>query len=323
MNPTPPPSTAEFCRDLLGEDEPDVPDDASNTAETDYLSTDSEEEDEMDADVQSAPPRRLQKYKARDGTEWTTAPRAANYENPQPLRVIDPSLKSAAARAASTPAEYVDLFLTAEMIDHIVTCTNPEIALRAARYQSRQYHLGPTDPVEVKTLLGLIILAGVEKSSHQSTRDLWSNIFGASAYRAVMQVNRADFLLVCLRFDKKNTREERSDDKFGKFRHIWNLFTAACFQHYEPSGHLCLDETMYGFRGNCAFKTFIPTKPEKFGLKIISLCDARTFYFLNGVPYLGAEQPRPPPPAPAPPSETESSTRKLSLIHISEPTRPY
>lgn len=32
---------------------------------------------------------------------------------------------------------------------------------------------------------------------------------------------------------------------------------------------------------------FIPSKPDKYGLKIISLCDSRTFYFISGLPYVG------------------------------------
>lgn len=29
---------------------------------------------------------------------------------------------------------------------------------------------------------------------------------------------------------------------------------------------------------------FIPSKPDKYGLKIILLCDARTFYLISGIP---------------------------------------
>jgi len=35
---------------------------------------------------------------------------------------------------------------------------------------------------------------------------------------------------------------------------------------------------------------YLPSKPDKYGLKIISICDARTFYFLSGIPYVGREQ---------------------------------
>jgi len=34
---------------------------------------------------------------------------------------------------------------------------------------------------------------------------------------------------------------------------------------------------------------YLPSKPVKYELKIISLCDARTFYFCRGIPYIGKE----------------------------------
>lgn len=48
-----------------------------------------------------------------------------------------------------------------------------------------------------------------------------------------------------------------------------------------------MDETLLSFRGKCPFKMYIPSKSDKYGLKIISLCDARTFYFFGGIPYVG------------------------------------
>ncbi|XP_025193545.1 piggyBac transposable element-derived protein 4-like [Melanaphis sacchari] len=34
---------------------------------------------------------------------------------------------------------------------------------------------------------------------------------------------------------------------------------------------------------------YLPAKPDKYGLKIISICDAKTFYFYGGIPYIGKE----------------------------------
>lgn len=32
------------------------------------------------------------------------------------------------------------------------------------------------------------------------------------------------------------------------------------------------------FRGRCSFKQYIPSKPNRYGIKIFALSDARTFY---------------------------------------------
>lgn len=280
-----------LCNQLLNPEEDDYPEDQSESADSDHLLTDDEEDDEFAAETTTGHSRRPTQYTARDGSVWSTTTPRYDTNNPPPMTLIVPQLRSPAARAAVTPADFLNLFLTPKLMDHIVECTNEEIAIRAEKYKTKQYHTSPTNSVELRTLIGLIVLAGAEKASHRSTKDLWSNIFGPSCYRAVMQINRAEFLLLCLRFDHKSTRGDRMEDKFGHFRQVWASFVSSCREHYEPSSHLTIDETMYGFRGNCGFKTYIPTKPEKFGIKMISLCDARNYYYLNGVPYLGADRP--------------------------------
>ncbi|KAJ8876655.1 hypothetical protein PR048_021102 [Dryococelus australis] len=44
-------------------------------------------------------------------------------------------------------------------------------------------------------------------------------------------------------------------------------------------------EQLFGFHGRCVFKMFIPLKPDKYGIKILMMCDAKTFYLLNAQVY--------------------------------------
>lgn len=44
-----------------------------------------------------------------------------------------------------------------------------------------------------------------------------------------------------------------------------------------------------GFRGKCPFRVYIGSKPDKYGLKIITMCDARTYYMVDAIPYVGKE----------------------------------
>lgn len=41
------------------------------------------------------------------------------------------------------------------------------------------------------------------------------------------------------------------------------------------------------FRGRCRFKVNMPKKPAKYGLKVMVMADAKTYYFLNGYVYTG------------------------------------
>lgn len=42
-----------------------------------------------------------------------------------------------------------------------------------------------------------------------------------------------------------------------------------------------------GFRGRCPFKMYLPSKPNKYGIKIILICDNSTKYMFNADVYLG------------------------------------
>ena len=68
---------------------------------------------------------------------------------------------------------------------------------------------------------------------------------------------------------------------------MWDDFLANCIKYYEPSNTCTVDEQLLSFRGRCRFRMYIPSKPDKYGLKIISLNDAKTFYMINAIPYVG------------------------------------
>lgn len=44
------------------------------------------------------------------------------------------------------------------------------------------------------------------------------------------------------------------------------------------------------FRGKCRFRQYIANKPAKYGIKIFSLVDSRTFYTLNMEIYCGQQE---------------------------------
>ncbi|RWR98522.1 piggyBac transposable element-derived protein 4-like protein, partial [Dinothrombium tinctorium] len=46
---------------------------------------------------------------------------------------------------------------------------------------------------------------------------------------------------------------------------------------------------MAGFRGRCPFRQYIASKPDKYGMKMWVLCDARNNYQFNTQPYLGKQ----------------------------------
>ena len=50
-----------------------------------------------------------------------------------------------------------------------------------------------------------------------------------------------------------------------------------------------VDEQLHAFRWRCPFRIYIPNKPAKYGNKISMVFFADSFYYLNSLPYLGAD----------------------------------
>ncbi|XP_033218236.1 piggyBac transposable element-derived protein 4-like [Belonocnema kinseyi] len=172
----------------------------------------------------------------------------------------------------------------------IVCHTNEEIVRRQALVPNSERYAGQTDTMEIEALIGFLLLCGATKNSDLKLSELFSRKFSIPFYRCVTSLNRMKFLISHLRFDSKETWVERKrNDKFAPFREFWDIFIASCGKYYTPSEYVTADETLLSFRGRCPFKMYLPNTPDKYGLKIVSLCDARTFYFFNGIPYVGRE----------------------------------
>lgn len=107
-------------------------------------------------------------------------------------------------------------------------------------------------------------------------------------YRAAMSIKRFEFLIRCLRFDDKETRDKRRDaSKLAPVSDMWNIFLENCRKHYKPGSYLTIDEQLVPFRGRCPFRMFMPKKPAKYGIKINMMVDCSTKYMIDALPYTG------------------------------------
>ncbi|KAJ8926975.1 hypothetical protein NQ314_020616 [Rhamnusium bicolor] len=56
---------------------------------------------------------------------------------------------------------------------------------------------------------------------------------------------------------------------------------------YSPSENVTIDEKLEGLRGRCSFRQYIPSKPNKYRIKIFALSDAKMYYTMNLEVYVG------------------------------------
>ncbi|CAH2008058.1 unnamed protein product [Acanthoscelides obtectus] len=175
----------------------------------------------------------------------------------------------------------------------IVTYTNVEISRNQTQLSRSQRYTGQTDKTELEASFGLLYISGLLKNSHVNLEELWPKKYGAPIFRATMSKNMFSLLIKNLRLDDNATRKKRKElDKFCAIRDIWERYVENCRNNYTPSEYVTVDEQLIGFRGCCPFRMYIPNKPDKYGIKIMMLCDAKTFYMFSAIPYIG-EKDRP------------------------------
>lgn len=143
--------------------------------------------------------------------------------------------------------------------------------------QMQTYH-HTTDITEINAFIGLIYHAAQWKSNRVDVKDLWSSANGITLYRCTMSKSRFIFLSNCLRFDIRETRS--ADDRLAPIRDIWDKFIANCEFYYDASNEITVVEQLLSFRGRCKFRMYIKSKPDKYGIKIITMNDAKTFYLV-------------------------------------------
>ena len=192
------------------------------------------------------------------------------------------------ARDAKTAVGCWDNLFTDEMLDMIVKYTNQYMDTIRDKF-SRERDINPMDVIEIRAFIGLLYLAGAYRGNRQSLEELWGKEGdGIEKFGLVMNIKRFKTLIRCLRFDDRNAREERKkEDKLAPVRDIFQKFMQNCQKSYIPGENMIIDEMLPGFRGNCPFRQFIPSKPTKYGIKCFALTDAKMCYTYNIEIYAG------------------------------------
>lgn len=196
----------------------------------------------------------------------------------------------AGAKNLRTELEIWKYFFTNDILNLIVHYTNKHIQSVRSNYQ-RERDARDTDSLEIQALIGLLYLAGVLKSNRLNLEELWTkNATGVELFRLTMSEHRFRFLLIHLRFDNLETREDRRQlDKLAPIREIFDNVVDNFKDAYTPFEFVTIDEKLEAFRGRCNFRQYIPSKPNKYGIKIFALADSKTFYTLNMEVYVGKQ----------------------------------
>ncbi|KAG7177743.1 PiggyBac transposable element-derived protein 4-like 6 [Homarus americanus] len=222
------------------------------------------------------------------GLRWSNKPVMETV--PKPNRDIVNGIRSGPdglATIADTPEQCLELFLDLDMINEIVIHTNSAISAISEKVSTKNATVEETSVDEIKALIGILIFSGCRRDNHLSTAEMWNTQVGSPLYQAAMSERRFSFLLECLCFDEAATRRERSKtDKLAPIRQLWNEFLTKCQKSYVPGETLTVGEQLLPFHGQCGFCVNFANKPAKYGIKLSVICDAKSKYMLNAIPYL-------------------------------------
>lgn len=223
-------------------------------------------------------------------TKWSKCAPPSSRTRVENLILHLPGPKEA-VRRFKTAIEIWRYFFGAEIIDRIVRYTNQHIDRNKHKVCDRVSKEPGTNSQEIYCLFGLLYLAGVLKSGRINIEELWNNDgTGVEIFRLGMSKFRFAFLLRNLRFDDMDTRQERQGlDKLAPIRSIFDLFVEKCTSAYTPCENVTIDEKLEAFRGRCGFRQYIPSKPNRYGLKVYALVDSKTFYTCNLEVYVGSQ----------------------------------
>ena len=96
--------------------------------------------------------------------------------------------------------------------------------------------------------------------------------------------------MIHMRFDDKATRcARRAKDVFAPFRDLWESFVGNLRKYYIPGPFITIHEQLVPVGGRCSFLQFLPTKPDRYGMKILWATHCENNYPIAAIPYLGKD----------------------------------
>lgn len=136
---------------------------------------------------------------------------------------------------------------------------------------------------EVRKLVGIILLMGLDKKPELSS--YWSSdpVFHCAFLAQPCSLSRDRFkqMLSCLRF--YDCADALAAGPLAKMQPFLKQVKELCNNIFVPRQQLSIDETLVLYKGRVLFKQYIPTKKNKYGIKMYCLCEADTTYLWNFV----------------------------------------
>lgn len=263
----------------------DADSDTSVDSVSDVESENEESETEEEPENESGVRRRKFLY-GKDKYKWCLNTPEIRGRRSNNNIAIDPKAIGAAA-SSHTPIEFWGTLFSQDILEVIVQRTNEEIERYVAAHgNGDSASFQKLTLIELKAFIGLLYFCGVQNNNKVNLSEIWSRQYGSLLCQVTMSQRRFQFISCRLRFDDKITRAaRRAEDVLAPIREIWDKFILNCETNYNPSESVTIDEQLLAFRGRFSARVYIKSKPARYGIKIVSMNDANTYYMYNATVY--------------------------------------
>ena len=214
-------------------------------------------------------------YTSVDGTTWVSEERPPKTGRAKRANVVRECVGTTKEYNRATNGSIVDsfrFFFTDEMLEVLVRETNREAERASNEHQMSNFVMerwAPTNTTEMLAFLGSLLLIGSTRGRLCDLEELFSPQVGLPALRATFTKLRFKLLLRFLRFDNKGARvAKKTRDKLAPVRDLWETFLRRCKAGWKLSENVCVDERLVPFRGRCPFLVYMPSKPDRYGIKV-------------------------------------------------------
>ncbi|CAF3579688.1 unnamed protein product [Rotaria sp. Silwood1] len=225
-------------------------------------------------------------YNSKSGMTWLSTPNYSMKTSCSNDNAAQAGLTEVTANISSIEDAFLS-FIPEKMLEKILVYSNFEYSRNVTSTEKSK----EITMIELKGFIGLLLLADLLGKSKTDVKCLWRRSpLESPIFKATMSRSRFQKIIAHLRFDDKNTREERKKkDKFAAIREVWSYFPDNLQKSYIPGYNVTIDEQLLGFRGKCPFRQYMPKKPDKYGLKLWLCVDVDSHYVFNASPYLGRQ----------------------------------
>lgn len=152
--------------------------------------------------------------------------------------------------------------------------------------KTASWHL--TSKEEMYVFLATTLLMGI--NSKPRILDYWSTdqLLSTPIFAKMFTRNHYFSILKYFHFSK-NEEIEIVENRLRKVDKSNEMLKIKFISALTPFQDLCIDESLILWKGRLSFRQYIPSKRNRFGIKLFMLCDCKTRYLLDFFIYAGSQ----------------------------------